>query len=150
VTGRPRRDFLLDSGGVSALAANRDLLVAYLELLKLRLTGALLIPIPVLTEVRSGQRRSDALVDRLIKAIGAEDDVYAPLTAHTAARAGVLRAEASRRSRHSISTTDAQIVAMAEERSYTCAVTIVTGDPDDINLLVGLTLRTNIAVDVLG
>lgn len=150
MTGRPRRDFLLDSGGVSALAANRDLLVAYLELLKLRLTGALLIPIPVLTEVRSGQRRSDALVDRLIKAIGAEDDVYAPLTAHTAARAGVLRAEASRRSRHSISTTDAQIVAMAEERSYTCAVTIVTGDPDDINLLVGLTLRTNIAVDVLG
>ena len=150
MTSRPRRDFLLDSGGVSALAANRDLLVAYLELLKLRLTGALLIPIPVLTEVRSGQRRSDALVDRLIKAIGAEDDVYAPLTAHTAARAGVLRAEASQRSRHSISTTDAQIVAMAEERSYTCAVTIVTGDPDDINLLVGLTLRTNIAVDVLG
>ncbi|MGC2374111.1 MAG: hypothetical protein WA484_09580 [Solirubrobacteraceae bacterium] len=108
MTSRPRRDFLLDSGGVSALAANRDLLVAYLELLKLRLTGALLIPIPVLTEVRSGQRRSDALVDRLIKAIGAEDDVYAPLTAHTAARAGVLRAEASQRSRHSISTTDAQ------------------------------------------
>lgn len=64
------------------VAANRDLLVAYLELLKLRLTGALLIPIPVLTEVRSGQRGSDALVDRLIKAIGAEDDVYAPLTAH--------------------------------------------------------------------
>jgi hypothetical protein len=40
VTSRSRRDFLLDSGGVSALAANRDLLVAYLELLKLRLTGA--------------------------------------------------------------------------------------------------------------
>ncbi len=150
MTSRPRRDFLLDSGGVSALAANRDLLVAYLELLKLRLTGALLIPIPVLTEVRSGQRRSDALVDRLIKAIGAEDDVYAPLTAHAAARAGVLRAEASRRSRHDISTTDAQIVAMAEERSYACAVTIVTGDPDDINLLVGLTRRTNIAVDLAG
>jgi predicted nucleic acid-binding protein len=150
VTSRPRRDFLLDSGGVSALAANRDLLVAYLELLKLRFTGALLIPIPVLTEVRSGQRRSDALVDRLIKAIGAEDEVYAPLTAHAAARAGVLRAQASSRSRHGISTTDAQIVAMAEERSYTCAVTIVTGDSDDINLLVGLTLRTNIAVDVLG
>jgi hypothetical protein len=53
VTSRPRRDFLLDSGGVSALAADRDLLVAYLQLLKLRLSGALLIPIPVLTEVRS-------------------------------------------------------------------------------------------------
>jgi hypothetical protein len=50
VTSRPRRDFLLDSGGVTALAANRDLLVAYLDLLKLHLDGTLLIPIPVLTE----------------------------------------------------------------------------------------------------
>ena len=32
MTNRPRRDFLLDSGGVSTLAANRDLLVAYLDL----------------------------------------------------------------------------------------------------------------------
>ena len=38
--------------------------------------------------------------------------------------------------------------AMAEERSYICAVTIITGDPDDIKLLVNLTHRTNIAVDV--
>lgn len=97
MTSRPRRDFLLDSGGISALAANRDLLVAYLKLLKLRFDGALLVPIPVLTAVRSGHRRSDALVDRLL-----------------------------------------------------CAVTIVTGDPDDINLLVGLTRRTNIAVDIPG
>jgi hypothetical protein len=29
-------------------------------------------------------------------------------------------------------------VAMAEERSRICAVTIITGDPHDINLLVGL------------
>jgi hypothetical protein len=150
VTNRPRRDFLLDSGGVSALAANRDLLVAYLELFKLRIDGALLIPIPVLTEVRSGQRRSDALVDRLIKAIGAERDIYAPLTVEAATRAGVLRTEALALSRHDISPTDAQVVAMAEERSRICAVTIITGDPDDINLLVGLTRRTNIAVDVPG
>jgi len=148
VTSRPRRDFLLDSGGVSALAADRDLLVAYLDLLRLRFDGALLIPIPVLTEVRSGNRRSDALIDRLIKAIGAEGEAYAPLTVEGAVRAGVLRGEASRGSRRDISTTDAQIVAMAEERSYRCAVTIITGDPHDINLLVGLTHRTNIAVDV--
>ncbi len=148
MTSRPRRDFLLDSGGVSALAADRDLLVAYLDLLRLRFDGALLIPIPVLTEVRSGSRRSDALVDRLIKAIGAEDKVYASLTVEAAVRAGVLRGEASRGSRRDISTTDAQIVAMAEERSYRCAVTIITGDPHDINILVGLTRRTNIAVDV--
>jgi hypothetical protein len=112
--------------------------------------GALLIPIPVLTEIRSGQRGPDALIDRLIKAIGAVDDVYAPLTAAAATRAGVLRTKALRLSRRDISTTDAQVVAMAEERSYVCAVTIITSDPDDINLLVGLTRRTNIAVDVPG
>jgi predicted nucleic acid-binding protein len=88
------------------------------------------------------------LVNRLIKAIGAEDDIYAPLTVHAAVRAGVLRAEASRQSPREISTTDAQIVAIAEELSHTRAVTIITGDPHDINLLVGLTRRSNIAVDV--
>jgi hypothetical protein len=150
VTRRSRRDFLLDSGAVSALAASRNLLVAYLELLEQRFDGALLIPVPVLTEVRSGHRGPDALVDRLIKALGAEDAVYAPLTVQAASRAGVLRTEALALSRRVISTTDAQLVAMAEERSRVCAVTIVTGDPDDINLLVGLTRRTNIAVDVPG
>jgi predicted RNase H-like nuclease len=150
VTRRHRRDFLLDSGGVSALATSRDLLVAYVELLEQRFDGALLIPIPVLTEVRSGRRGPDALIDRLIKAIGAEEDIYAPLTVAAATRAGVLRAQALQQSRQDISTTDAQVVAMAEERSYICAVTIITGDPGDINLLVGLTRRTNIAVDVPG
>ncbi len=48
--GRSQR-MILSFATPSALAPNRDLLVAYLELLKLRLTGALLIPIPVLTEV---------------------------------------------------------------------------------------------------
>jgi predicted nucleic acid-binding protein len=148
VISRPRRDFLLDSGGVSALAADRDLLAAYLELLRLRFEGALLVPVPVLTEVRSGHRHSDVLVDRLIKAIGAEGDIYAPLTVNAAVRAGVLRTEASRQSRRKISTTDAQIVAIAEELSHQCAVTIITGDPHDLNLLVGLTHRSNIAVDV--
>ncbi len=150
MTHRHRRDFLLGSGGVSALAGSRDLLVAYLELIEVRFDGALLIPVPVLTEVRSGHRGPDTLVDRLIKAIGAEDDIYAPLTVEAATRAGVLRTEALSLSRHDISPTDAQVVAMAEERSRVCAVTNVTGDPDDINLLVGLTRRTNIAVDVLG
>lgn len=89
------------------------------------------------------------LVDRLINAIGAERDVYAPLTVAAAIRAGVLRGEASRQSRRDISTTDAQIVAIAEELSHRCAVTIITGDPHDIALLVGLTRRTNVAVDVL-
>lgn len=88
MTRRHRRDFLLDSGGVGALACRPGLLVAYLELLEQRFDGALLIPVPVLTEVRSGQRRSDTLIDQLITAIGAEKDVYAPLTPQAAARAG--------------------------------------------------------------
>lgn len=148
MTSRPRRDFLLDSGGVSALAADRDLLAAYLELLRMRFDGALLVPVPVLTEVRSGHRRSDVLVDRLIKAIGAEGEIYAPLTVTSAIRAGVLRAEASHNTSRDISTTDAQVVGIAEELSYKRAVTIITSDPHDINLLVGLTRRANIAVDV--
>ena len=39
-------------------------------------------------------------------------------------------------------------MAIAEELSYKRAVTVITGDPHDINLLVGLTRRANIAVDV--
>lgn len=41
-------------------------------------------------------------------------------------------------------------MAIAEELSYKRAVTIVTGDPDDIDLLVGLTRPTNVAVGVVG
>jgi hypothetical protein len=148
MTRRHRRDFVLDSGGVSALAGNQDLLVSYCRLLEKLYDGAFLIPIPVLTEVRSGQRGPDTLVDRLIKAIGV--DVYAPLGVAAATRAGVLRTEALRLTSRIISPIDAQVVAIAEERSRICAVTIITGDPRDINLLVGLTRRTNIAVDVPG
>lgn len=80
MTRRHRRDFLLDSGGVSALAGNADKLAAYLALVSLDFDGALLVPVPVLTEVRSGYRRIDVQVDRLLKAIGAEGDLYLPLT----------------------------------------------------------------------
>lgn len=48
-----------------------------------------------------------------------------------------------------MSTTDAQVVALAEQRSYLNAVTIITGDLLDIGLLVDLTRRPNIAVDVI-
>lgn len=43
----------------------------------------------------------------------------------------------------------AQVVAIAEELSYRRAVTIITSDRHDIKLLVDLTRRSNIAVDVL-
>jgi len=44
---------------------------------------------------------------------------------------------------------DAQLVALAEDRSSTNAVTILTTDPDDIMLLVDLTGATNIAVQAV-
>lgn len=147
---RHNRDFLLDSGAVSALASSPDLLADYLDLLDRTFDGSLLIPIPVLTEVRTGNPRYDTPVDRLINTIRGEDGVYLPLTVQAASRAGVLRTEALASSDREISATDAQIVGMAEERSGICAMTILTTDPDDINLLVGLTRRANIAVDPLG
>ena len=42
---------------------------------------------------------------------------------------------------------DAQIVAMAEDLSYHSAVTLLTTDPEEIGAMVGVTGRTNIAVD---
>ncbi len=129
------------------MARDGALLAAYLHLFQKYYDGALLIPVVVLTEVRSGLRSVDVLTDRLMNAIGGDDAVM-PLTTAASMRAGVLRAEAIPLTDREISTTDAQIVAMAEERSFRNAVTIVTGDPKDIELLVGLTRRPNIAVDV--
>jgi hypothetical protein len=37
-----------------------------------------------LTEVRSGRRSTDVLVDRLLSAIGGTSSIYAPLTIETA------------------------------------------------------------------
>jgi hypothetical protein len=147
-----RRDFLLDSGAISALAKSKDLLDGYLGLLERRYTGAIFNPVPVLTEVRTGDPRKDVLVDRLIKAIWGKQGPFLLLTPAAASRAGVLRTEALPliSKEEDISTTDAQLVGSAEQRSALCAITIVTTDPKHINLLVGLTRRTNIAVDPLG
>ena len=81
-----------------------------------------------------------------MKAIGAEDEMFLPLDIAAASRAGVLRAQALAAGGRLISPTDAQVVALAEQRSSRNAVTIVTGDRIDIQLLVDLTRRPNIAV----
>lgn len=74
--------------------------------------------------------------------------MFLPLDVAAASRAGVLRAQALAAGGRLISTTDAQVVALAEQRSALNAVTIitVTGDRIDIELLVALTGRPNIAV----
>ncbi len=146
-----RRDFLLDSGAVSTLAESPRLADAYLSLLQHRLNGSLLIPMPVVAEVRTGDPRYDVPVDRLTNAMRSrQENVYTPLTLDIAERAGVLRTEALRSCDRDISAIDAMIAATADDLADHCAVTILTGDPEDMKLLIGLTRRTNIAVDAPG
>ena len=104
------------------------------------------MPVPVLTEVRSGRRSTDVFVDRLLSAIGGTVSIYAPLTVETASRAGVLHATAQVGRREPISAIDAQVVAIGEERSYRLAVTIVTTDRTDNAALVEAAGRPNIAI----
>jgi hypothetical protein len=146
-----RRDFLLDSGAVTALANNKDLLTDYTDLLKTDYHGSMFIPVPVLTEIRTGDPRKDVLVDLLIKAIRGKEGVYLALSPAAASRAGVLRTETLPliSAKEVLSTTDPQIVGSAEERSAFCAITILTTDPKHINLLVDRIRRPNVAVKVV-
>lgn len=149
---RHRRDFLLDSGAVTALATNRDLLDGYLTWLKTKYDGSLLIPLAVVIEFTSGDPRKEVLVNRFINAIAkTQETVFLPLTRLALAkRAGAVRAEAQANSTREISPIDALIVATAEELSHRSAVTIITGDPKDMQVLVNITRRINIAVNVPG
>ncbi len=148
---RHRRELLLDSGAVSALAGDDKRLDAVKLLLKTTYRGSLRIPIPVMTECRTGDPRRDARLNHLLNRIDVGDEFYIPLTIDLANRAGVLRYEALKRHPgEDISPTDAQIVAIAEELSDKTAVTILTGDLKDMKLLVGLTHSSNIAVQLIG
>jgi hypothetical protein len=148
-----RRRFLLDSGAVTALAGDSRLLADYTVMLDNRYDGAIRIPTPVMGEVRTGDPRYDVVLDRLLKRIAGSDGPYAGLSAEAANRAGVLRHLALKalggkrdRTRDGKLAIDAFVVAVAEEISRSCAVTILTGDLEDIQLLVDQTSRTNIAV----
>ena len=140
---------------VSALAADRELLAAYLRVLEGHLYGALLIPSFVMTEAYTAPPDERALGDRLIEEISGEEDVFIPLTPESAGRAGELRHKALARSpreegsRINSLTNCAVVVSAAEELSDTRSVMIATDDPDDINLLIEITGRTNIGVDLL-
>ena len=150
-----RSDLLLDGAAVSAFAADRELLAAYLRVLGGHRYGALLIPSFVMTEAYTAPPDERALVDRLIEEISGEEDVLIALTPESAGRAGELRHKALARSprekgsRMNSLTNCAVVVSAAEELSDTRSVMIVTDDPDDINLLIEITGRTNIGVDLL-
>jgi hypothetical protein len=150
-----RSDLLLDGAAVSALAADRELLAAYLRVLEESLYGMLLIPSFIMIEAYTAPPDERALVDRLIEEISGKEDVLIALTNESAMRAGELRHKALARSprekgsRLNNLTNCAFVVSAAEELSDTHSVMIVTDNPDDINLLIEITGRTNIGVDLL-
>ena len=111
---------------------------------------------PVITEIRTGSPRYDTSVDLVISGITDPTNPEAPwldLTVTNTNRAGVLRTLGMNArvtgAKTRISAVDAQVVAIAEERSIRSAVTILTSDPSDIQLLVELTGAPNIAVQAV-
>jgi hypothetical protein len=81
-----RRDFLLDSSAVRLLAADRELLAAYLRALE-RQHGVILIPLVAMTDAYTCGPDERALVDRFIEEISVDGDVFLHLTLETARRA---------------------------------------------------------------
>jgi hypothetical protein len=147
VTQLQRRDFLLDSGAVGDLARDRKALDALWVVLRNKYIGSIRVPDPVLSEVYTGDPRLDVVVDRLLNEIDTGDKVFEPLNTALAKRAGVLRYQALKRNPgEEISPTDAQLVAIAEYRSHSCFITIVTGDVEHIRML--LECADNAKIDV--
>jgi len=69
------------------------------------------------------------------------------VTLEIAEYGGLLRTRAAN---PDISMVDGYIVSTANDLAHQSAVTILSGDPKDMNVLVDLTRRTNIAVEVTG
>ncbi len=149
MTQRKRRDVLLDSGAVSALARDRKLLDAYLQLVNHDFEGGILIPQPVLGEVYRGDPRNDVVLDRLINELSRDEDILEPLTTTLAKRAGALRHK-SLKTGDRIEIVDAFVVAIAELLSHKAAVLILTTDLKHITTLVNKTGRKNIDAEVIG
>jgi len=151
---RARRDFVLDTGALLNFARDFTSFAMWLTRIADRYDDPMVfIPVPVMTEIRTGSPRSDTNVDRVIGAITNSDTPDAhwlDLTVTNANRAGVLRTLGMNArvsgAKTLISAEDAQVVALAEERSTYTAVTIFTSDPNDLQLLVDLTGAPNIAV----
>lgn len=155
---RARRDFILDTGAVIRFASDYVGFLHWLAAIESQYDEPIvLIPGPVLSECITGDDRIDFGINRVRSAIANQAAVRQskPLlpTELTFARSGVLRtlAIAARPDgpKTRISPTDAQIVALAEERSLYGPVTIITGDPRDIRLLVEVTGARNIGVQAV-
>jgi len=153
---KARRDFILDSGGLSHLANSEARTIAWFEeIAQVWDAPAIFVPLVVMSECLTGNPRHDAKTHRLLKRIeaGAGDEGHwLHPTLASMSRASVLRTQAIKaraNDNRPISAIDAQVVALAEERSAYRAVTILTTDAADIQLLVDLTRRPNLSVMAL-
>lgn len=112
---------VLDSGGLSRLSQRNRRATALVDALRTEGLWPPVVPTIVLAESISGSARTDASINRFIKAC----DVDPIVPATTARRAGYLRARARRGS-----AVDALLVAIAEPGG-----TILTGDSADLEAL---------------
>lgn len=112
---------VLDSGGLSRLSERSRWAAALIAALRREGLWPPLLPTVVLAESVSGKARTDANVNRFVKAC----DVDPTLLEETARRAGALRAGARRGS-----AVDAVVVALAEPGG-----TVLTSDRADLEAL---------------
>jgi hypothetical protein len=147
VTQLKRREILLDSGAVSALAHDRKLLDAYSRLIREDYDGSIRIPQPVLGEIFTGDPRKDVRIHRLINELCAKENVIDQLTDAIARRASELRHKALM-VEDDIGPIDAFLVGYAEERSHRSSILVLTGDLKHINTLLGKTTCKNVDVEV--
>ena len=152
-----RRDFVLDSGALSHLASDYHGAAAWIAHIDSAYErAAILLPYVVLAESLTGNPRRDANVHRLLKRLTptrSPESMWLDATFPASSRAAALRTQAissgATSAKRPISVIDALVVALAEERSVYNAVTILTSDRIDIQLLVDLTGATNIAVQAV-
>ncbi len=112
---------VLDSGGLSRLARPNPRTAALIEVFERDGIWPPVVPTVVLAESLSGRPRTDAAVNRFLKACTKTQEVPEAV----ARRAGTLRALAGRGS-----AVDALVVAMAEPGG-----TVLTGDLEDLRAL---------------
>jgi hypothetical protein len=124
---------VLDSGGLSRLSERSTLAAALIRAFRGEGLWPPMVPTVVVAESISGRARTDANVNRLLKAC----DVEPVLPEVTARRAGVLRAKARRGS-----ATDAVVVAVAEPGGV-----VLTGDLAELEALAAH--ANDVAIEVI-
>jgi len=121
---------VLDSGGLSRLSQRTHRAAALIKALKDENLWPPIVPTVVIAESTSGAARTDANINRFLKACEVE-----PVVSERAARrAGYLRARA-----RTGSAVDALVVAMVEPGGI-----VLTGDPGDLEALASHAVEVEI------